>query len=429
MVLLRWMKSAAVLAAMGTCAYGQQVTAAKVEFRNPGPFGQKELETVAGVHPGQKLALKEMQAAAQRLADTGCFEDVHLDSKGSPDALTLIFILKPSVSGDLHRAAFANFVWFTEAELEGIVQKSAPLFAGELPETEGVLDSVSAGLQQALVAKGMPDAEVSHKLILATSERPVTTVSFRVERPRILLSTLTVEGILPQFATAVNTAERLLRGKVYLGEGADISTAELLLRPYLDAGYLDARLADEKLTEGPPHDGVVDVSLTTRIEGGEPYHVASIQYDGTAVAPAAAFVAGAKLHAGDVASEKALDASLATIDKAYRKLGYMDAYVDPAPKKDTAAHTVSYALKVVPGVAYHVRSVDVQGLSAEAKQQFDQVWAMRPGAPYDPDYVSGFLGNNTAVRGLAKYSGGFQAVADPSTQQVDLVVKFAPMGQ
>jgi outer membrane protein insertion porin family len=49
---------------------------------------------------------------------------------------------------------------------------------------------------------------------------------------------------------------------------------------------------------------------------------------------------------------------------------------------------------------------------------------MTAGALYNPEYVSNFLKNNTALQALEGYRAGFKAYADPNTHTVDLVLTF-----
>ena len=43
---------------------------------------------------------------------------------------------------------------------------------------------------------------------------------------------------------------------------------------------------------------------------------------------------------------------------------------------------------------------------------------------YNPDYITKFLTNNSALRALAPYSGAFKTVADPNTHTVEVVITF-----
>ena len=403
------------------------MTAAKIVFRDAGPYAQGDLEHVAGLHAGSRMVLADLQAAAQRLADTGCFDEVKIDSQGAASALTVIFLLKPSAAGEVHPVEFANLVWFTPEELQGIVHKAAPLSAGGLPELTAVLDAVSAGLESALAAKGVAGATVSHSVVTASSSAPRTAVVFRVQRPYVQLGAVTLEGASGVMAPAEAKVISVLKGKPFTAGTEPWETEGLLLDPYRNRGYLEARLEDvsEKVQASADGRGVsVDVNAKV-VEGAGPYRVGALEFAGSPLVPANAWEGMVKLHPGDVASRQLLLALVAPIDRTYHKQGYMDEYVDFGAKLDGATHTVGYALKVVPGAAYALKSVTVQGLSPEAKAEFDAAWKMKAGDPYDADYVKGFVEGNKELHAVAGYAGSFSAAADPATHEVDLTVVFA----
>ncbi len=94
---------AALMALAGVCALAQQMTLSEVLFKNAKGFAQVDLEAAAGVHTGDKVTTDQIRAAAQRLIDTGFFDDVNVDSKGGVSALRLVFITKPVPADQIAR--------------------------------------------------------------------------------------------------------------------------------------------------------------------------------------------------------------------------------------------------------------------------------------------------------------------------------------
>ena len=416
----------ALLGLLGSFAQAQQMTATSVVFRGAGSYAQVDLESVAGLHAGSRMTLADIQAAAQRLADSGCFDEVKVDSKGPASALTVIFLLKASPASEIHPAAFLNLVWFTPQELGEILHKAAPLSAVGLFETTGVLDRISESLVSALQAKGVSNAVISHTVAGATSIRPKAVVMFRVQRPYVRVGTLVLDGVSAALAPAEAKVTSQMHGRAYADGDEPFQTRGLLLGPYLNQGYLDTHLEDVRLKLRPGSAEDVDVDVTAKVVGdATPYRVSYIRFAGTPVVTADVWSSAAKLHPGDVASREQLLASIDPIDRAYHKLGYMDEYVNPGTKLDHAAHTVNYDLTVVPGEVYRLHDVAVQGLTPEARAEFDQIWSMHPGDPYDSNYVHDIVTGNRAMRHLATYTGSFEAAADPSTHLVDLTIVFA----
>ncbi len=415
----------AFLSAYPFLTAGAQFTIAKVSFRNPGSFAQAGLEQTAGLHSGEATTRMGIQKAAQNLMDTGYFDDVGVDSKGAPNAMEIIFLLKPELAGKETATGFENFVWFTSAELEATVHKAAPLFHGRLPEAGNQADLLEAALQAALGAKGV-NRKVSHETLEPSTSQPIRAVEFRAE-PSVPVGEITLHGVPAQLSTAQGKVVQRLSGSAFNEGLAGETTTEALLQPSLDAGYLEARLTGLQRTVTPA--GKVDLSAT--LEPGSEFHVAAMDFGGLADAPGitpGAALAAAKLHPGDVASRQQLLLSMQPIDDAYKKHGYLDVYVHQGEVLDSSAHTVSYHFTVTPGEVYHLHSVTPIGLSPAAQIDFNRAWRMKPGDVYNADYVSHFIENNSALRALAMYSATFRASADPATRLVDLTMTFAQAG-
>jgi outer membrane protein insertion porin family len=68
--------------------------------------------------------------------------------------------------------------------------------------------------------------------------------------------------------------------------------------------------------------------------------------------------------------------------------------------------------------------VTANNLDPAAQADFDRGFLMKTGDIYNPEYVSGFLKNNSGLRALEGYSAAFKAYADPNTHTVDLVLTF-----
>jgi outer membrane protein insertion porin family len=165
--------------------------------------------------------------------------------------------------------------------------------------------------------------------------------------------------------------------------------------------------------------------LSATLNPGDIYRISSISFAGTPLLSAESFAASEKLHPGDVASRSLLLETLAPLDAAYRRRGYMDVIVKAAATTDLATHQVAYSVTVVPGEQYRVHGLIANNLDPAARADFDRGFLMKPGEPYNPEYVSGFLKNNTGLRALAGYSANFKAYADPNTHTVDVVLNFA----
>lgn len=420
--MLRFGITAAVLllASISACA---QYTIDKIVFHDGAPYTDTELLSASGLQSGQMLAHDSLSQAAQHLLDTGLFDDAEISLSGQGKARTVLLALKPMPLAKLIPASFENFVWFTPEELGSSIHSRVPLYRGAFSDAGNFADTVQAALQQMLAAKGIA-ATVSHVTVEPTTQHPQRVVDFKIEQPSVRLTSATLTGTPSDIsAEAIKRYQARLSGMAY-NEGLSGTTVEdRLLSPWRNLGYIAARLDGVQRTPAATAEGI-GVLYTASLQAGAVYTVAGLTWTATPVYSDADFARDTKLHSGQIAGSRLLDMTEASILAAYRSQGYLDAYLDAAPKLDDTAHTVIYALHAIAGEQYHLKSVTPLNLSPEAQKEFDSGWRMKPGDLYNERYVQTFINNNTALQHLATYSASFQASADPQTHLVDLTITF-----
>lgn len=415
---------APLLLAFSISAFAQY-SIQKIVIHGGAPYTDSEVLAVSGLQPGQMMSHNSLGNAAQHLLDTGVFADAAIELTGTGLARTVQIELKPLPVSALARATFANFPWWTPAELDAALGKSVPFYRGGIPPAGNLPDSVSAALTSMLLEKGV-HGTVSNGPAQPTNSHPQLTWHFHIDDPPIRLSGIHLHGEIPPAVVS------MLQQLVSHAAGAPYNEApggieDFVLLPLRDAGYVNAQLTNLTRTATAGGSGYT-VDLTATVMPGELFHVSSMSWQPTPIYPQEAFAHDAALHVADVASYKGLLQTEQVIVNAYLHLGYLDAYVDAHAHTDDAAHTVGYALSITPGEIYHVKTVTPVNLPATAQQDFDRGWLLKPGTVYDPIYVQHFLTNNTALRNLAGYTAGFQAAADPQTHLVDLTINFIHAG-
>lgn len=397
-------------------------TAAKIVFNHPGPYTQAQLEAAAGMHPGVSFTATDLGSAAQRLIDTGYFDSAGATLTGEVKKATVLFDIKPTDQAQMLHVGFENFVWLSRAEIEDALHAKSPLFLDYLPESSPLEDTFSAALTEALAAKGIA-ARVTHDTVEPTLLRPERAIEYRIAAPAVRVANVKLAGVPPNLAPliqkSVNAAVRLPYNEGLAGE----TTQDRILAPLLDAGYIQASLSGVVLTPSLSGD-TASVVLSATLNPGDIYQVSGIAFAGTPLLSSESFASTAKLHPGDIASRSLLFETLAPLDAAYRRQGYMDVIAEAAPVIDSAAHQVAYTVSVEPGEQYRIHQVIANNLDPAAQADFDRGFQMKAGAIYNPEYVTGFLKNNSALQALRGYSATFKAYADPNTHTVDLAITF-----
>jgi len=401
----------------------QQYKIAQVVYENPGSFSQPQLAAVSGVKPGDPATADTLQSGAQKLSDTGFFDDIGAEIRGNTGHIVAVFKLKPTPRSAMIPVGYENFVWLTPQEIDAAIHAAMPLYFGALQENTVQVDQLAAALQQALAAKGI-NAKVEHETIEPTLEHPLRAMEFRVKVPRPVVANIKLAGATPELVPLLQASVNSTAHKPYNAGLAGNLTAESILTPLLDAGYIDAALSSVTLDMAAPDAVAEPVVVNATLAAGSVFHLTSITFAGTPLMTTDAFASSAKLHAGDVASRKLLLETLKPLDEAYRKQGYMDVIIKADPAKDVAAHTVAYTVTVTPGEQYRLSKITAEGLDPAAKADFDKYFLLKEGDFYNPVYVTSFIKGNTALKSLATYTGTFRAYSDPNKHTTELELKF-----
>jgi outer membrane protein assembly factor BamA len=403
----------------------QVYTAGRTEFVNPGPYSHEQLEAAAAIHPGTKFTADDLSASAQRLVDTGYFDDVMASLEGKYAAMTVTYQLKPTPKAAMLHVGFENFVWLTHAEIDAAIKAKSPMFEGYLPEGSANQDLLKTALTEALAAKGLR-AEVVYETVEPTLAHPVREIEFRVKTPLVQVKDVKLAGVEPELVPYVQKSVSNAARKSYMEEPSGISTADQVLAPFKDAGYIRASLSRLEVTHEATSDGGAGVVLSATLEPGDVYKVGTISYKGMPLLSPDEFASKAKLHAGDVASRQALLDTLQPLDTVYRRQGYMDVTVVATPTLHNEMHQVDYAVAVNPGEPYHLQEVSLVNLDATGKAAFDTKFKMKAGEVFDPVYLSEFMRDNRGTPEFGHYDANYTAYAHPRTHTVDLVIAFSP---
>jgi outer membrane protein insertion porin family len=401
-----------------------QYTVAKIVFDGRMPYSQADLEAASGLKPGDHLTKDTMQQAAQRLIDTGAFGDLQVTLDGPVKAISVVFKVKPVDESRTLIVGFENLIWWQHEELIAEVHRRVPLFNGSLPEAGSLQQAVQDALQQMLTEKQIA-ATLSAKIYDAVPGSPARTIEYRIESPDIQLHSIKLEGISQDQMSEISKIMLSLEGSHY-NEGLNGSSiTDRILGVYRNAGFLDSSIHHTNRTITIPAPGRIDVDLSAAIEPGKLYHVSKIDWAGSPLLSSKDFRDASKLRPGDTASQQALHASLALIDTAYRRQGYMDVTVDVVPQLDTTAHLVAYTVAVVSGEQYHFHEVQLVGIAPDSRKTFDAAWKLQPGDIYDSTYLETFLKANIAQPYLQPYSLTYRIVRDPDTHLVTVIFIFA----
>lgn len=409
---------AAAALALPACA---QIIAKKVTFTGV-PQTSADLLAYSGLAPGKPLSHADIDAAAQKLMDTGLFGNIQYKYDGAE----LLFTMTPT-DGALP-VSYANFPWWDDASLTAAIAAKVPLYHGSLPAESSLQPLVIDAMTAMLAQKGVPAATIT-ATPSEDQKGSASGIVFHIDAPAIEVGAVTLSGASASFADAVAAIEKAAAGQNF--DAATESTLTAALSAvYHRQGYLEEALNGFAHATPQVAGGKVLVPVSATVTEGSQYKVASITLaGGSTFMSQDDFAKSAKLHSGDIANEDLLRATLASLATPYKSHGYLRARIDAAPRFDAAAHTVTYAVTVEPGPVFHMGELSLINLSTQQRAEVLKFWPMQEGDVYDGTVAVTFLVKNKInLHSLDGWSATWKAYEHEDTGVVDLVVTFRQGG-
>jgi len=393
----------------------------QVSFVGANGYSQAELLAFTGLRPGSSATQQQLEDAAQRLSDTGLFEEVNFAGNDRG----IIYTLKPAPAESMLPANFGNFVWWQDDEIERTLQAKVPLYhAGSVPTNGKMRETIAAALTAMLAEKSIAGAAVTSLPGSSQTHGPLDRIVFRIVSPPVTIRSLTLRGasaeMQPQLAAVVHD----ITGQQWDKNDSAVNITARVEDVYRNLGYLDIAVANPERSAPVITAAGIEVDATAALTEGTQYHVTRLDWPGSEFLSTAEFTKQAKLKPGDPDSPAALRESLKSLTTAYGARGYIDAEILAPPAIDRAAHQVSYTVSVVPGPQYRFHSVQWPTLSGSLASEFQSLWKMKPGDVYDSTYVLTFLRQNAAELVKEGYTPEFSVKKNKEALTVDLTVVF-----
>jgi outer membrane protein insertion porin family len=409
---------AILLALLASIAAAQTFQPAKIVFTGAPALGQTELLVASGLTPSKPLTPDQVQAATQKLADTGLFTDVRYRSDGQ----ILTFTLSPSSS--LLPARFVNFPWWTDAALNAELAARVPLYHGSVPLSGTLEEQVSHALE-ALLAERHITASIEAAPASDPGSSELRAIAYHLTQPSVAIGPLSFTGDTAGWTPDLESVAKASAGKEYAEGDSATVLSNTVVHVYRAKGYAEAKVL--AATPGAPveENGKILVPFTVSIAAGEQYRLGRFSLVGSTLVDQAELNKAAPLKSGDLAEEAKLRASLLLVTEPYAAKGYIDAKVDATPVFHADTHLVDYDIRVSPGEPYHMGEFTVLQLDDMRKAKVLEVWALKAGDPFDPGYAPQFLKKNAArLHALDGYSASYRQIKHFDTHAVDLEVTF-----
>jgi outer membrane protein insertion porin family len=335
---------------------------------------------LAGLRIGSAVGKQDLQAAADRLVQTGLFSNVNYAFQSKEDGLYLTFKLVEALRIP---AYFDNIPWFTDGELADAIRKVLPFYDGTVPEGGATVDQVASVLTDLIASRGM-NTKVEYQVI----SNPLgegTVQEFRIAD--VVLQIAKIEFGDPALASSKELQQHLgeVQGKTYSRMVIDLFLAEQVKPIYLQKGFLRAKLGPpEILLSGNPNQQLPDhIPVFVPITPGPAYHWKGAQWSGNTVLSGFTMNALIGMKYGEIANGMAIEAAWTRVQGEYGHRGYLDAKVEPVAEYDDQAHTVSYRINISEGRSYKFGKLVLTGMSPTGEKRLRAAWPILSGDAFD----------------------------------------------
>jgi outer membrane protein assembly factor BamA len=366
-------------------------TAPLHEVRSEGVKSIPEAQVIAlsGLQAGMQVGREDLQAAADKLVQSGLFAHVKYTFQTRVDGLVVTFHLDEA---QRIPAYFDNIPWFTDGELNDAIRKKLPFYDGTLPGAGGVVDDASTAVSEFLGAHGL-QAAVEHQAI-ANPGGDGNVQEFHIEGGALKISHLEFSDPALNTSPPVQQSLSELKGKPYSRMAIDLFLTEQVRPVYWKQGYLRAKLGppEIRLTGNPNQKLPEQIPVFVPVAPGAIYHWKGVEWSGNSVLSSITLIGDLGLKAGDIADGVALEAGLDRIREEYAHVGYLDAKVDPTPAYDDGSHTLSYKVQISEGKPYRFSALRITGLSPTAEKRLRDAWPFPQGGElFDKTIFEDFL--------------------------------------
>lgn len=346
-------------------------------------YRQEDLVRATGLKPDSQVTAEELQNAANRLGNSGAFASVQFLFKPAIGSKGVEADFQVTDAQKFLPAAFENFVWFSDGELQDALHEAVPLYNGQLPTSGDMSDEVNGALEKLLATKGLP-SNVSYMLAAEVGQLP-TVYKYKVVNANLKIKEVSLPGAEHMLPDALAKSVAALKNSSYLRSDVlkvlDKNVAPL----YRQHGYLQFAITGMK--PRLEDDGLVTIEVT--VKEGEQYRLGGYTWSGNTLVTSDELSKRITLKTGEPLDAQQLERDLAQAKKAFGKFGREGVVIEPIPA--FSAGTVTYTFQVKEGELYHMGKLEIEGIDADQTKKLAQGWKLGEGEPYDSTYVNEFL--------------------------------------
>jgi len=341
---------------------------------------EAQIIAITGLTPGTQVGRNDLQAAADKLVQSGLFAKVSFNFQTKLAGVLVTYHVEESPRVP---AYFDNIPWLTDSALADAIRAKIPFFDGTLPEAGATVEQATQAVQELLTSRGI-QGSLEHTVI-ANPAGDGNVQEFHIEGAALQIAKLEFGDPAIMEPKAVQQHLSEILGKPYSRMAVDLFLSEAIRPIYLQRGLLRAKLgpAEVRLASDPSQKLPSQIPVYVPVIPGDVYHWKEVRWSGNALVSEFTLSGLIGLKRGEVADGMQIEAGWDRVREEYAHRGYLEAKLDIAPAYDDQAHTVSYTITIHEGPQYHFGKMVLTGLSPAGERRVHTAWPFPSGAVFD----------------------------------------------
>jgi outer membrane protein assembly factor BamA len=353
-------------------------------------YTPEQILAASGLKARQSVTREDLDAAAQRLSDSGAFAGVTYRFSVAKGEVALHF--EVSDAERFLPCVFDNFVWFTDEQIHRHLRREVPLFDGSIPDSVAV-EQVTFALESLLRSRQIPGrVEFIRQGVLGRKD---LSALYRVVGVSLPMARFRFPGASVYSAEQLARAVQQLFGKNY-SRIEMRKFAEVALIPiYRQHGFLRATFSEPVAELDPADSGKPAVFVTLPVQEGLAYSWLRADWLGQQSFTADELSKTLGMHAYDLANGLRIDSGFEAVEKLFGTKGFLDVQLHKEPVFDDTEKLVLYRVRVVEGPQYRMGQFQIAGVSDHLARQIRDLWKLQTGEVYNASYQESFLKGET----------------------------------
>lgn len=363
----------------------QAIKLDRIEFKGLEHVSEADALAKSGLQAGQTVTIDDIEAASDRLLQSGLFQNLSYQVKGKADKAVLTFtVVEPK--GGLP-VAFDNFIWFTDDELKQAVKSKVPAYDG-VTAPDVATEPIRKALEDLLRERKI-EGTVEYNLSSDVSGRKVEHM-FSVKGGALRVCKMNYVGARALTEEALVQKSGGIFDNDYSRSFAANFVESNLIPLYQERGYLRASFAPPTAKPDASADCEKGVAVTMYVNEGDIYVWDKASWEGDEALTPQALDAALGMRPKEVANMSKISKGMNAVRRAYARKGYLGADLRAVQEFDDTARTVSYRFQVKEGPQYTMGELTITGLSEVDANNLRGRWRLLHGDPYEEGYLDEF---------------------------------------